>query len=517
MRLEPTTARPVGVTGLHKYFGTIVLAAASDGLVVVNPLSLERYLLGLNEVPTTWPPAALQAQAVAARTYAARTLAAPPAGAGATYGFDICASVDCQVFAGADVVLSPGGDAWRAAVEDTAGQILTYDGAAILARYHSTSGGVTLDNEDVYVGEPGYPYLTSVESRYERASPLFRWRTTFPVRRLERMALAAGLWNAGNGRLREAVTVESSTGRHYPDVVLRGSRGFISITAEELRDALRDLAPSLYPDAYPAPAVTSSGRLPETFPSNRYEMRTRGRTAFVVGRGWGHGVGMSQYGAFGMALRGFGYREILAHYYRGADLVTAEPAGVVDVGVAWQQPTVSVEGEFRIVDATGRTLVEDALGTWRFRATGSEIAIEPPTGYDLPLTIDIVEVAGRVEPGAEVEIQFVVSKPARVSISSRPATKGRSRVFSAGRRTATWRAPDTPGEYELHLVARAGDASHRSAPVAVMVADPVSASGPAAPDPGSSGLPGTAVIVSIATALVAATAVTIAVWVRQRR
>ena len=80
-----------------------MLDSANDGLVVTNRLGLEKYLLGLNEVPTDWPTEALKAQAVAARTYALWTLAQPPGGSAAIYGFDICASIECQVFSGAAV------------------------------------------------------------------------------------------------------------------------------------------------------------------------------------------------------------------------------------------------------------------------------------------------------------------------------------------------------------------------------------------------------------------------------
>ncbi|MGH2734464.1 MAG: SpoIID/LytB domain-containing protein, partial [Actinomycetota bacterium] len=355
VRLVSVGGGTLSVSGLPDYFGEIRLGAASDGLVVVNRLPLERYLLGLAEVPSDWPSEALKAQAVAARTYALYTLSQPRAGAAAVYGFDICASIECQVFSGAEIVQGADGARWREAVEGTARQTVLYEGAPILARYHSTSGGRTLDNPDAFETEAGYPYLQGVTSTTEQGSPLYRWSVRFRLRDLQRIVERAGLWTSAAGRLTEARSVPSNAGRHFPDVVLRGTKGRVRLSAEELRSIVRDLAPRLFPALYPSPAVTSSGRLPETFPSNRIEISTARRLVLVRGRGWGHGVGMSQWGAHGMALRGASYADILRHYYTGVELGPTEDPGAIDVGVAWARSVVDVTGDFRIVDGKGRT------------------------------------------------------------------------------------------------------------------------------------------------------------------
>src|SRR5665809_115587 len=137
VRLVPVGGQPTAIAGLGSYLGQIKLTAASDGIVVVNRLALERYLLGLAEVPPDWPAEALKAQAIAARTYALNTLDRPPAGAAATYGFDICASVECQVFTGAEILQQSDGQRWADAVGATAGEAILYEGRPILARYHS--------------------------------------------------------------------------------------------------------------------------------------------------------------------------------------------------------------------------------------------------------------------------------------------------------------------------------------------------------------------------------------------
>ena len=481
VRLVARGDDPIHVAGLHGYFGQVGIAPASDGLVVTNRLSLERYLLGLQEVPPGWPEEALRAQAVAARTYALWTLSRPRAGAAATYGFDICASVECQVFSGSDVVATPDGERWAAAVRDTAGEAVLYEGAPILARYHSTSGGVTLDNPQAFPGEPGYPYLQGVPSRTEQGSPLYRWEVRFPLDHLQAMLTSGGVWSGDNGRLRRAVTVRSSSGFHYPDVVLTGSSSNLRIHAEELRDIVRTHGPALYPGVYPSRWFTTSGRLPETLPANRIEIVTRKGVAVVTGRGWGHGTGMSQWGAHGLAQAGASYREILAHYYTGTVVGEAGAPPSISVGVAWGRPSVVATGAFDIVDGRGDVAVRDALGSWTFTPGGGGVVrVAPPEGHSLPLRVGIVTAPKRAEPGERVPITFALSKPARLRVGS-----GDAAVHRAGRGRVFWTAPRDPGAYEVTLVASSGprESQERRVEIRVVAQDEATAT-PGPPEEG---------------------------------
>lgn len=465
VRLVPSGGDPVHVAGLHRYFGEIVVSPASDGLVVTNRLSLERYLLGLAEVPPTWPEEALRAQAVAARTYALWTLSRPPAGAAATYGFDICASVECQVFSGADVVTTPDGRRWAGAVRDTAGEAVLYRGAPILARYHSTSGGVTLDNSQAFPGEPDYPYLQGVPSRTERGSPLYRWTVRFPLDHLQAMLVHGGVWTRGHGDLRRATTVASSSGLHYPDVVLTGTKRSLRLDAEALRDVVRTEAPAVYPGVYPSPWFTTSGRLPETLPANRIEIETRKGVAVVTGRGWGHGTGMSQWGAHGLAQAGATYEEILGHYYSGTTVgeVAARPS--ISVGVAWARPSVVATGAFDVVDGRGDVAVRGALGSWTFTPGGEGVVrVDPPRGHSLPLRVGIVDAPEEASPGERVPITFALSKPARLRVGSGDPT-----IHRAGRGRVFWTAPRDPGSYEVTLAASAGPGESEERRVEILV------------------------------------------------
>ncbi|HEX2058126.1 MAG TPA: SpoIID/LytB domain-containing protein [Actinomycetota bacterium] len=455
--LVPQGGEAVHVSGLHRYFGRVTISPEYDGLLVTNRLSLERYLLGLNEVPPEWPEEALRAQAVAARTYALWTLSRPRAGAAATYGFDICASVECQVFSGADVVATPDGRRWAAAVRGTKGEAVLYRGRPILARYHSTSGGHTLDNSQAFPGEPDYPYLRGVPSATERASPLYRWQVRFPLAHLQAMLESGGVWTRAHGRLRRVVSVPSASGLHYPDVVLTGTKRAHRTDAESLRDLVRTQAPALYPGTYPSRWFTTSGRLPETLPANRIDVVTRRGLAIVTGRGWGHGTGMSQWGAHGLALDGAGYEEILAHYYTGTVVGPADPGRSISVGVAWGRSSVVATGAFDVVDGSGDVAVRDALGSWTFTPGGGGVVdVDPPQGHSLPLRVGIVRAPKSAEPGERVPITFALSKPARLRVED-----GAPAVRRAGKGTVFWQAPAEPGSYEVTLVASAGPAEEQ--------------------------------------------------------
>jgi stage II sporulation protein D len=472
IQLIPTGTSPIEVRGMHGYFGSIELDPASDGLVVSNRLSLEKYLRGLAEVPSTWPEEALKAQAVAARTYALYTLSQPRAGMAAVYDFDICASVQCQVYMGADAGLDA---RWSAAVANTAGVAVLYSGEPILARYHSTSGGRTLDNPEAFPEEPSYPYLRSVPSPTEEGSPLFRWIAPYPLRDLQEILERAGWWS-NSGRLMRVRTVESRTGLHYPDVLIIGRKGRLRTTAEALRTVLRDHAPALFPSKYPSRAPTSSGRLPEALPSNRYAAFTRRKVVTFAGRGWGHGVGMSQWGAHGLALRGANYADILANYYTGVEIGTVSSDRPIEVGVGWGLARVDVAGEFRIANEAGRTLVRRALGTWSFEWDGGgAVSIDPPRGYGLPLEIEVLDAPRRVEPGEVVSLAIALSRPASVRTVTEPTSSSYedrpSEPLDGGRRRVRWRAPRQEGTYTVGVGATTERGRRVTEPVRIEVSD----------------------------------------------
>jgi stage II sporulation protein D len=479
VRFVPVGGQPTTIAGLGSYLGQVKLIAASDGIVVANRLPLERYLLGLAEVPPGWPDEALKAQAVAARTYALNTLAGGPAGAAATYGFDICASVECQVFSGAEILQQSNGQRWANAVRATAGEAVLYDGRPILARYHSVSGGQTFDNEQVFPTEGPFPYLKGVSSTTEEASPLDRWSVAFTTRDLQRILERSGRWSPAQGPLQGAQTVPSREGLHYPDVLLHGKRMKLRMTAEELRVVVREHAPAALPGKYPSFALTGSGRLPETFPSNRLSIGTRRGVVRVMGRGWGHGVGMSQWGAHGMAERGASYAEILDHYYSGVSFGEVDDPGPLDVGLEWGRRALSLTGALELVGESGRTVIGASVGTWTvsYNATGA-MSVTPPAGSDRPLSVKLLESPDEISVGEAAWLTVALSRPASVV----PVTAGEEAtppdslgeagtVRNAGRGRVPWLAPLQPGRYEVHVEASSGFSTKRTDPVEIVVTE----------------------------------------------
>jgi stage II sporulation protein D len=483
VRLVPVGGQPTAIAGLGSYLGQIKLTAASDGIVVANRLPLERYLLGLAEVPPDWPAEALKAQAIAARTYALNTLDRPPAGAAATYGFDICASIECQVFSGAEVLQQSDGQRWADAVRTTAGEAILYEGRPILARYHSVSGGQTFDNEQIFPGEGPFPYLRAVSSTTEEASPLDRWGVAFTVADLQQILERSGRWSRAQGRLQGAQTVASREDLHYPDVLLHGKKLRLRMTAEDLRVIVREHAPAAFPGKYPSIGLTASGRLPETFPSNRLSIGTEDGVVRVRGRGWGHGVGLSQWGAHGLALQGASYREILGHYYSGVSLGRVSDSGALDVGLDWGRSTLSLTGALEVLDGSGRTVIDASIGTWTIRHSGTgAMSVTPPAGTDRPLSIRLLRSPDEIGVGEATWLTVALSRPASVVpvtaageatefVTPDPVEAGT--VRNAGRGRIPWLAPLEPGRYEVHVEATSGSQTKRTDPVEIVVTESV--------------------------------------------
>jgi SpoIID/LytB domain protein len=292
---------------LHSRFrGTVEVGKASDGsLFVIGELPFEDYLKGIAEVPRRWHMEALKAQVVAARSYAMVRLSRPT-DEGLALRYDLCATTACQVYTGMGVEAGPWGERWVRAVEATAGQILVYRGNPAETLYFSTSNGRTLGNDRVFGGSP-LPYLRGIRERDDGVSPLSRWKVAMPFDDLGRFLDFADLWPGG--RIRR-VTFRGG------DIRIRGGGRGVSLDRGDLRDALNFWARCLEPGSYPT-SEADGYRLPQTVPSIWYRGRQRGRTLVLEGRGWGHGVGMVQWGAFGKAERGLSYDEILGAYYGG--------------------------------------------------------------------------------------------------------------------------------------------------------------------------------------------------------
>lgn len=283
-----------------------------SGLTVVNRLGMESYLLGVvsAEMGRRNPveQEALRAQAVVSRTYALRNLRR-----WRREGFDLYGTVADQAYGGVAAETAEG----RAAVSETRGRVLTYNGGLIEAFYFSTCGGRTAEGYEVFRGAVR-PYLRSVAdlnesgSAYCSISPRYRWREEWSGDALRatlqrNLPPVAGPGIAAVGTVTDVrVTQRSASGRvEQLAIVLGGSEVRVDGHAK-IRQVLRTPGGQLLRSTAFSLIATGAGR---------------NVTNLVVdGMGAGHGVGLCQWGAVGRARAGQGYQQILAAYYPGTKL-----------------------------------------------------------------------------------------------------------------------------------------------------------------------------------------------------
>lgn len=329
-----------------RYPGTLRVERVGDGtLSVLVTLPFERYLEGIAEVPSSWPAAALEAQAIAARSYALATTGWT--GEGRTLPSPICSTTSCQVYRGIPVPPEPTFGRWVAAVRRTAGRMLLYDGRPAQTVYFSTSNGRTYGNDEVFGSDP-LPYLRPVVERDDHASPTSRWRVAMPLRDVGAFLEAAELWPGGTSIRR--VRLLGATVR------VLGGGTTRTLEVSEFRGAVNTWAPCLMPGRYPSDGRVGSP-LPVTIPSQWFTASAGGDPLVLDGRGWGHGVGMAQWGAYGKAERGLSAAQILAAYYGGLRPQRFPEPGVIDVEVASGLTSLRV-----VPSGAGASLGGDPIG-----------------------------------------------------------------------------------------------------------------------------------------------------------
>jgi len=298
-------ARDIGngaVWNGRRYRGTVDVIADGVGVAVVNRLDLEDYLRGVlpGEIGSRDPRdrAALQAQAVAARSYAAARMGERRA------LFDVTATVSDQVYGGMSVE-RPETDA---AVRATRGLVLTWGERIITAPYHSHGGPVTAAADEVFWRRGSEPYLPAVDDHapsgdcYCDVSGNQGWERRFSLadigRLLANYGRDAGVGTAGDVRMVRVLSTGPS-GR-VTGLELGTSTGAVILRGNDIRFVLR-----------------TDGAI---LPSTKFSLEVLGATVSLRGVGNGHGVGMSQWGAIGRARAGQDARSILAAYYPGTRL-----------------------------------------------------------------------------------------------------------------------------------------------------------------------------------------------------
>jgi stage II sporulation protein D len=314
LRVIPDQAGALTISG-RRYRGEALIVPRSGGrLSALNIVDLEAYLLGVVPREIGRLPAsqieATKAQAVAARTYAVGNL-----GGRESLGFDFFATVMDQVYGG----IADEDSIVNRAVQETAGEIMTYNGQPILAYYSSTCGGSTAAIEDSWTGREPLPYLRSVSDRipgtdeyYCSTSNRFTWNTSWT-----RAQLLAVLGQTLRTHTRGVVQTVS----RVDDIRIvdrnTSERATVQLTADGREYTLRADSIRWVLRPQPGPAILNSSRLYGL----EAERGADGVESLAIhGGGWGHAIGMCQVGAMGRARAGHSYSEILRAYYTGVEV-----------------------------------------------------------------------------------------------------------------------------------------------------------------------------------------------------
>jgi len=271
----------------------------------VEELDLEDYIMGVvaSEVPASFEEEALKAQAVAARTFYMNKRNNPDKDSKAK-GAEVCDTINCQVYMSKEERVSKWGKSqaesnWeriRKAVLDTKGQVLTYDGKVLeYPQFFATSSGKTEDAKDVFSVD--VPYLKSEESKGEEIAP--KYKTTIKIPVSEFVNKANGRYTNSNikkDNLLSQIKIESYTeGGSVKEIKM----GNATIKGTEFRELFN-------------------------LNSTNFKLSFENNVVTVNCTGYGHGVGMSQWGANVMAKNGSAYEEILKHYYNGVKIQEIE-------------------------------------------------------------------------------------------------------------------------------------------------------------------------------------------------
>ncbi|NTV52724.1 MAG: SpoIID/LytB domain-containing protein [Candidatus Firestonebacteria bacterium] len=281
--------------------GGIEVSVKYGRLAFVNQLPLELYLarvLPSEMDPEHFTTEALKAQVVVARTWALKNLSRH-----GRFGYNFCDATHCQVYKGRFLVSRRA----ERAVKETLGEVLAYQGHLAEAFYHSTCGGNTAYVHEVWGGQ-AVPYLSRVEDRwspdnrpYCSHSPFSTWTILTSLYRLQRL-MKNNHWLCADEELQDVkVDWVNFSGRVQRILLVSNLRTKV-VSEENFRRLLnQDFGKS-------------------KILSKFYTIAVEGQQFKLSGRGLGHGVGLCQWGARGMAQYGFGYPEILKHYFQGTSL-----------------------------------------------------------------------------------------------------------------------------------------------------------------------------------------------------
>ncbi len=270
------------------YRGTIEIHGSMGKLLAINVVKMDEYLYGVipSEISSGWDMEALKAQAVAARTYTYYHLMNSR-----DLPYDLDATSNFQVYGG----LSVETEKTRKAVDDTSGEIAVYNGKPIVAYFHSTCGGVTSEARCVWSGSD-LNYLKAIKCKFCGESPYFSWKEHITLYEIKR---CLSLKYKGIGPV-SGISLKKN-GKRVTSVNITHRNGLIKLSGNDFR--------LLFPE--------------KRIKSLYFDAQKTNNGLVLFGHGWGHGVGLCQWGANGMALKGAKYKDILKYYYKGISIMSA--------------------------------------------------------------------------------------------------------------------------------------------------------------------------------------------------
>ena len=283
--IEPAKDRDLYLDD-SRFRGTVSVGKSKNGLLfAINRLDIEKYLYGVlhHEVAPWWPMEALKAQAVAARTYAYYQ-----AQVSRGNDYDVKSSTSSQVYGGSTT------ERYRTkkAVDRTAGQILTFEGKVFPAYFHATCAGVTAGAEELWDIRLK-PIGGGVKCGYCRISPHYYWQAKVPLSTIEDKLKQ---YNRSVGQILKVEAVTQTPSGRVGSLKITGTLQEAVIAAKDFR-------------------VWIGGTVMK---STAFTVEVKEDFAEFHGKGWGHGVGLCQWGALGQALLGRSYQDILKFYYPGS-------------------------------------------------------------------------------------------------------------------------------------------------------------------------------------------------------
>jgi stage II sporulation protein D len=285
LKIEPSNG--IIFADSKPYRGYLTIIKSKNKINIINVLPIEDYIKNVLPIETSanWSIEALKSQAIISRTYAIVNLNKHSA-----QGFDVCSTIHCQVYGGASVEA----DSCNKAILETQCKILSYDGKFAQTVFHANCGGHTEDPKYIWNWKDTPPYLKGVKCGYCTAASYTKWEKT-----LDESFIRKQLSHNNNNNIGKIKSIKikgkTSAGAAKKLKIIH-SKGEVTLNAYQFRLAV---------DAWQIKSHTFDF------------IRADGDKFYFKGRGWGHKVGLCQWGAKGMAEKGKTYKEILAYFYPG--------------------------------------------------------------------------------------------------------------------------------------------------------------------------------------------------------